>query len=143
MSAQQLIAGFIAKWGPGGASFALNEEQGAQQHFIELCAVLGVPTPVGGDDYMFEKGMLSYQGSAGQRRGYADVFKRGHFAWENKAPGKPLEGALKQLMTYALALDSPPLLIVSDRLRIEVHTHFNGTPSECHVVTLEQLDDSA
>ena len=46
-------------------------------------------------------------------------------------------------MTYALALDNPPLLIVSDRLRIEVHTHFNGTPSECHVVKLEDLGDPA
>ncbi len=46
-------------------------------------------------------------------------------------------------MTYALALDNPPLLIVSDRLRIEVYTHFNGTPSECHVVTLAQLGDPA
>ena len=139
MSAQQLIADFTAKWGPGGVAHGLNEEQGAQQHFIELCAVLGVPTPAGGDDYVFEKGMLTL----GQRRGYADVFKRGHFAWENKAPGKPLDAALKQLMTYALALDNPPLLIVSDRLRIEIHTHFNGTPSERHVVTLDQLGDPA
>jgi hypothetical protein len=139
MSTQQLIAEFIAKWGSGGASFALNEEQGAQQHFIELCAVLGVPTPAGGDDHVFEKGMLVL----GQRRGYADVFKRGHFAWENKAPGKPLDAALRQLMTYALALDNPPLLIVSDRLRIEIHTHFNGTPSERHVVEIGQLADPA
>ena len=109
---QQPIADFIAKWGPGGAAFGLNEEQGAQQHFIELCAVLGVPAPAGGDDYVFEKGALVH---AGQRRGYADVFKRGHFAWENKAPGKPLDAALRQLMTYALALDNPPLLVVSDR----------------------------
>ena len=139
MSAQQLIADFTAKLGPGGVAHGVNEEQGAQQHFIELCAVLGVPTPAGGDDYVFEKGMLTL----GQRRGYADVFKRGHFAWENKAPGKPLDAALKQLMTYALALDNPPLLIVSDRLRIEIHTHFNGTPSERHVVTLDQLGDPA
>ncbi len=136
---QQLIAEFIAKWGHGGAARHLNEEQGAQQHFIELCAVLGVSAPQGGEDYVFEKGMLAL----GQRRGYADVFKRGHFAWENKAPGKPLDAALRQLMTYALALDNPPLLIVSDRLRIEVHTHFNGTPSECHVVRLEDLGDPA
>lgn len=46
-------------------------------------------------------------------------------------------------MIYALALDNPPLLIVSDRLRIEIHTHFNGTPSERHVVTLAQLADPA
>ena len=139
MTTPSLIADFIAHWGPGGAGFALNEEQGAQQHFIGLCGVLGVAAPTGGDDYVFEKGM----NALGARRGYADVFKRGCFAWENKAPGKSLEGALKQLMTYALALENPPLLIVSDRLRTEVHTHFNGTPSECHVVRLDELADPA
>ena len=87
--------------------------------------MLGVPAPVGGEDYVFEKGTLAL----GQQRGFADVFKRGHYAWEYKAPGKPLDAALRQLMMYALALDNPPLLIVSDWLRIEIHTHFNGTPS--------------
>ena len=143
MTTQSIVSEFIDKWGPGGASHALNEEQGAQQHFIELCVLLGVPAPAGGDDYVFEKGMLAYPGHAGQRRGYADVFKRGHFAWENKAPGKPLDAALRQLMNYAMALDNPPLLIVSDRMRIEIHTHFTGTPSEQHVVTLAQLADPA
>ena len=135
----QRIADVIAKWSPGGAAHALNEEQGAQQHFIELCTVLGVAPPSGDDDYLFEKGTLLL----GQRRGYADVFKRGCFGWENKAPGKPLDAALRPLMIYALALDNPPLLIVSDRPRIEIHTHFNGTPSERHVVTLAQLADPA
>ncbi|MDZ7652052.1 MAG: type IIL restriction-modification enzyme MmeI [Burkholderiaceae bacterium] len=139
MPTVERIAEFIAKWSAGGPGFALNEEQGAQQHFIELCAVLSVAAPTGGDDYVFEKGMLAL----GQRRGYADVFKRGCFAWENKAPGRSLDTALRQLMTYALALDNPPLLVVSDRLRIEVHTHFNGTPSECHVVRIEELTDPA
>ena len=143
MTEADRIAEFIDKWSLGGAAFALNEEQGAQQHFIELCGVLGVATPAGDADYGFEKGMLSLPGLQGQRRGYADVWKRGCFAWENKAPGRPLDAALRQLMTYALALDNPPLLIVSDRLRIEVHTHFNGTPSECHSVTLAQLADPA
>jgi hypothetical protein len=76
----ELIASFIARWGPGGPAFGLNEEQGAQQHFIELCAVLGVAAPEGGDDYVFEKGLLAYDTQASQRSGYADVFKRGCFA---------------------------------------------------------------
>ena len=135
----QRIADFIARWSAGGPAHGLNEEQGAQQHFIELCALLGVAPPTGDDDYLFEKGTLLH----GQRRGYADVFKRGCFAWENKAPGKPLDAALRQLMSYALALDNPPLLIVSDRLRFEVHTHFNGTPSECHRVDIAELADPA
>ena len=67
------------------------------------------------------------------------MWKRGCFAWESKAPGKDLGVALKQLMTYALALDNPPLLVVSDRSRIEIHTHFTGTPSEVHSIPLEEI----
>jgi hypothetical protein len=130
---------FIHKWGPGGSAYELNEKSGAQQHFIELCALLNVPTPDGSEGYRFERDTLIL----GEKRGYADVFKRGAFAWEYKAPGKSLEGALRQLMMYALALSNPPLLIVSDRLSIEIHTHFNGTPSEKHTITLAQLSDPA
>ena len=36
---------FITKWGPGGPAFHLNEEQGAQSHFIDLCDLLVVPWP--------------------------------------------------------------------------------------------------
>ncbi|MCM2294873.1 hypothetical protein [Rhodoferax sp.] len=43
---------FIAKWGPGGSGFDLNERQGAQAHFIDLCQLLGVPTPGSAGDYM-------------------------------------------------------------------------------------------
>ncbi|MEZ5642018.1 MAG: hypothetical protein R3E70_08155 [Burkholderiaceae bacterium] len=81
----------IAKWGPGGPAYSLNEEQGAQSHFIELCDLLGVPRPGSEPGYLFEQGSRL----AGQSTGYADVFKRGAFAWENKAPGKNLDAALK------------------------------------------------
>lgn len=40
---------FIAKWGAlngvPGPAFALNEEQGAQSHFLDLCELLDVPKP--------------------------------------------------------------------------------------------------
>jgi hypothetical protein len=36
---------FKQKWGPGGPAFHLNEEQGAQSHFLDLCELLGVPKP--------------------------------------------------------------------------------------------------
>ena len=129
---------FITKWGPGGPAFDLNERQGAQPHFMDLCALLGVPTPgsVHDDlDYIFEQDTLVL----GEARGYADVFKRNHFAWENKAPGKNLDAALKQLLTYGLALSNPPLLVVCDRLTIRIHTQFNGHPSETHTVLLPEL----
>ncbi len=132
MTAQE----FINKWGPGGAAFDLNERQGAQPHFMDLCALLGVPTPGSEGDYLFEQNTLVL----GEARGYADVFMRDHFAWENKAPGKNLDDALKQLLTYSLALANPPLLIVCDRLTIRIHTQFNGHPSETHTVLLAELD---
>jgi hypothetical protein len=76
----------------------------------------------------------------GEARGYADVFYRDHFAWENKAPGRNLDTALKQLLTYSLALSNPPLLVVCDRLTTRIHTQFNGHPSEVHTVLLAELD---
>ena len=127
---------FMTKWGPGGTAFNLNEEQGAQSHFLDLCELLSVPKPGSQPDYRFEeKGDL-----IGGKTGYADVFKRNQFAWENKAPGKNLDAALRQLLTYSLALDNPPLLVVCDRLTTRIHTQFNGHPSETHVIRLEEMD---
>jgi len=126
---------FIAKWGPGGPAYDLNERQGAQPHFMDLCQLLGVPTPGSDGDYIFEQDTLVL----GEARGYADVFKRNHFAWENKAPGRNLDTALKQLLTYSLALSNPPLLVVCDRLTTRIHTQFNGHPSEVHTVLLHEM----
>lgn len=141
MTDQSKIDAFISKWGPSGSGFALNERQGAQQHFLELCNVIGVEQPTGVNDgvtdYLFEKQTLML----GERRGYADVFKRNVFAWEYKAPGKSLDGALSQLMRYAMALGNPPLLVVSDRNIIEIHTHFTGRPTERHEIRLSDLSD--
>jgi hypothetical protein len=44
VSQADLFARLIPKYGPCRA-YGLNEERGAQQHFIELCAVLGLPAP--------------------------------------------------------------------------------------------------
>lgn len=131
MTAQELID----KWGAGGPAYALSERAGAQPHFMDLCSMLGVQTPGDAVNYCFEP----YVSKTGSGRGFADVWKRGHFAWEYKAPGRKLDAALRQLMMYALPLENPPLLVVSDRLVIEIHTHFTGHPSECHVIRLEDL----
>nr|MDP2191598.1 hypothetical protein [Rhodoferax sp.] len=131
---------FIAKWGAPdgvpGPAYALNEEQGAQSHFLDLCELLGVPKPGSTDGYRFEEKSKVIGG----RTGYADVFMRGVFAWENKAPGKNLDAALKQLLTYSLALSNPPILVVSDRLIIRIHTQFTGHPSETHEVRIAEID---
>lgn len=132
-------AEFIAKWGPGGPAAALSERSGAQPYFMDLCALLGVPTPGSAGDYLFEQHALVL----GEARGYADVFYRNRFAWENKAPGKNLDAALRQLQQYSLALGNPPLLVVCDRLIIRIHTQFNGHPSETHLIRLPDLADPA
>ena len=126
---------FIEKWGPGGPAYGLNEEQGAQSHFIDLCELLGVPKPGSEAGYLFEE----KNSVIGGRTGYADVFRRGAFAWENKAPGKNLNDALKQLLSYSLALSNPPILVVCDRLTIRIHTQFTGHPTETHSVLLHEL----
>ncbi len=127
---------FLQKWGPGGPAFQLNEEQGAQSHFIDLCDLLGVPRPGSEAGYLFEE----KSSVIGGRTGYADVSKSGAFAWENKAPGKSLDAALKQLLTYSLALSNPPILVVCDRLTIRIHTQFTGHPTETFNVGLGELD---
>jgi type II restriction/modification system DNA methylase subunit YeeA len=124
---------FIAKW----HNNPLSERAGAQAFFLDLCEVLGVEKPNDPDRYCFERGATR----TGAGHGWADVWKRGCFAWENKAPGKDLAVALKQLMTYALALDNPPLLVVSDREIIQIHTHFTGTPSEVHTIALTDIGE--
>ena len=131
---------FIAKWGAPdgvpGPAYALNEEQGAQSHFLDLCELLNVPKPGSAPGYLFEEKSQIIGG----KTGYADVFMRGVFAWENKAPGKNLDAALKQLLTYSLALENPPILVVSDRLSIRIHTQFTGHPSQTHTVTMAEMD---
>lgn len=119
---------FIQTWHKN----TLNEEAGAQGHFEDLCSLLGIPKPRDKGQYCYErKGAL-----AEGRTGYADVWKDRHFGWENKAPGENLNKALDQLKRYAGALKNPPLLVVCDRERIEIHTNFQNYPTEVHRIGL-------
>jgi hypothetical protein len=75
---------FIAKW----KNVELTESAAAQSQFIDLCRLLDEPTPSEADPkgtwYAFEKGALKTGGGDG----WADVWKRGCFAWEYKGRGK-------------------------------------------------------
>jgi len=101
--------------------------------------MLGVPTPneadPTGDEYAFEKGAEKTDGGDG----FADVWKRGHFAWEYKGKHKNLKAAYQQLLQYREALDNPPLLVVCDLDRFEIHTNFTNTPATVHEFNLERL----
>lgn len=76
-----------------------------------------------------------------QTHGFADVWWRGKFAWEYKRKDKykDLADAYRQLCQYREALENPPLLIVSDIARTEIHTNFTGTAKQVHVVELQNL----
>ncbi len=128
---------FIEKWKDN----PLKERASYQLHFIDLCALVGVPTPspTTAETYCFERGATR----TGAGQGWADVWKQNHFGFEYKATRSNLGAALKQLMTYALALDNPPLLVVCDTNIIEIHTHFTNAPSEVHTIALEDIGETA
>ena len=126
---------FIDKW----QGSELKERSGSQEHFIDLCRLLGEPTPAEADPtghtYCFERGARKDSG----RAGWADVWKRGHFAWEYKGKHANLDAAFEQLRQYALALENPPLLIVSDMARFRIRTNWTNSVSETHEFGLKDL----
>ena len=121
----------------------LTERSGSQSHFIALCRLLGLKPPLEedprGEWFTFEKGAKKTGGGDG----WADVWRRHCFAWEYKGKHKDLKAALRQLQQYALALENPPLLIVSDMETMEIHTNFSNTVNVVHRLTLDDLADPA
>ena len=129
---------FIHKW----EASRLKERSGSQEHFIDLCRLLELPTPAeadpAGETYCFEKGAKKDTG----RDGFADVWKRGCFAWEYKGKHADLDRALDYVRRYTPGLDNPPLLIVSDMATIRIHTCWTNTVSQTHEIKLHDLEDA-
>jgi len=129
---------FAAKW----TGSTRNERAASQEHFIDLCRMLGVPTPneadPTGDWYAFEKGAEKTAGG----EGFADVWKRHHFGWEYKGKHKDLDAAYGQLLQYREALENPPLLVVCDLDRFVVHTNFTNTQKQTYRFALHDLRDA-
>jgi type II restriction/modification system DNA methylase subunit YeeA len=128
-------AEFASKW----QGSTRTERAASQEHFIDLCRMVGAKTPneadATGEFYAFEKGAEKTGGGDG----FADVWKRGYFAWEYKGKRKDLAAAYDQLLQYREALDNPPLLVVCDLDRFEVHTNFTNTPAKVHEFSLKDL----
>ena len=126
---------FATKW----AGSTRTERAASQEHFIDLCRMLGYPTPnqadPTGDTYAFEKGAEKTEGGDG----FADVWKKGFFGWEYKGKRKDLKAAYSQLLEYREALENPPLLVVCDLDRFEVHTNFTGTVKQVLAFDLNDL----
>ena len=130
---------FIDKW----RAAELKERSASQEHFIDLCRLLGEPTPAEadpkGETYCFERGARKDTGGDG----WADVWKRHHFAWEYKGKRADLDAAFGQLRLYALALENPPLLIVSDMQRFRIRTNWTNCVSKTYEFGLDDLADAA
>ena len=131
MNAQE----FVHRW----KGSTLTERSASQSHFLDLCSLVGHPTPVEmdktGESFTFEKGADKTTG----KKGFADVWKRGYFGWEYKGKHKNLDVAYQQLLTYREALENPPVLVVSDMERILIHTNFTNTVKRVVELTYDDL----
>ena len=114
---------FAKKWGLA----QLRERAGSQEHFLDICRLVGESTPAeadpSGDFFTFEKSLKKETGATG----FADVWRRDYFAWEYKGLHADLSAAYGQLQLYRESLGNPPMLVVCDMDRYEVHTNFNNT----------------
>jgi SAM-dependent methyltransferase len=128
---------FIAKW----KATSLSERSACQQHFLDLCDLLQQPKPAevdpAGEWYTFERGVEKTGGG----KGWADVWQQGRFGWEYKGKHKDLKAAYSELLLYREALDNPPLLVVCDLDRFEIHTNFTGTAKTVYAFDLDGLAD--
>ncbi len=101
-----------------------SERATPQPHFLDLCALLNQPPPLAADPV---------------GDGFADVWLRDHFAWEYKGKRKNLDMAYRQLLLYREALGNPPLLVVCDIERYEVHTNWTNTMPRVYRFTNEDI----
>lgn len=126
---------FVDKW----RHATLKERSAAQEHFIDVCHLIGHATPAEadsrGESFAFEMGADKSQGGSG----FADVWKKGYFAWEYKGKHANLDKAYQQLLQYREALQNPPLMVVSDIDRIVVHTNFTNSVKQIRTLTFDDL----
>ncbi len=120
---------FVAKW--LGSNF--GEKQASQEMFLDICGILGHPTPgdYGDKDvFTFEKPVPG---------GVPDAYLEGRFGWEFKGGDADLDGAMNQLLRYQVHLKTPPLLIVSSFNTIRIRTNFPGMETVLYEVPVAEL----
>jgi restriction-modification enzyme MmeI-like protein len=126
---------FVSKW----KRVTAREKQTYQEHFLDLCNLVGHQTPNDydptGKRFAFEMGVAKTSGG----QGWADVAKLGFFGWEYKGKDSDLEKAYDQLLRYRDSLHNPPLLIVSDINNIIIRTNYTNLPTRTFTLTLDDL----
>jgi type II restriction/modification system DNA methylase subunit YeeA len=126
---------FVSKW----KRVTAREKQTYQEHFLDLCHLVGHQTPNDydptGTRFAFEMGAAKTSGG----QGWADVAKLGYFGWEYKGKNSDLEKAYEQLLRYRDALNNPPLLVVSDINNIVIRTNYTNLPTRAYTLTLDDF----
>ncbi|MEY2479338.1 MAG: hypothetical protein QOI04_265 [Verrucomicrobiota bacterium] len=149
-------AEFKRKW----QRYSGKETSAYQEHFNDLCALLGQPSPAtadptGSESFCFQKRVVkdaelfafedadrtAEEPENERERGFADVWKNGCFAWEYKGKKKNLDAAYQQLLRYRESLLNPPLLVVCDFDRYVIRTNFNGTVQETYEFANANIDN--
>lgn len=128
---------FVAKW----KRVTSRERQATQEHFIDLCHLVGHQTP---NDYDPSGKVFAFEMGAGKTsggQGWADVAKLGYFGWEYKGKDHDLDKAYAQLLLYRDALQNPPALVVSDINNIIIRTNYTNLPTRTFRFTLDDLLD--
>ena len=125
---------FVAKW----KHAAGNERAVAQSHFNDLCGLIGHPNPVEADPsgtwFTFEAGATKQGGG----EGWADVWKKGCFAWEYKGKHANLDKAYDQLLAVQ-GLPGKPA--AADRVRHRAHPHLHQLHQHREAGLRVTLDD--
>ena len=124
---------FITKW----KNVDFGEKQASQEMFLDICALVGHPTPIeygDKDAFTFEKWVPG---------GFADAYLEGCFGWEFKGSDDDLAAALNQLLRYQVHLKTPPLLIVSSFRTIRIQTNFPGMETVRHEIPVAELNQPA
>ena len=126
---------FVAKW----KRVTSRERQVAQEHFLDLCRLVGHQTPnecdPTGTHFAFEMGANKTSGG----QGWADVAKLGYFGWEYKGKDHDLDKAYEQLLHYRESLQNPPVLVVSDINNIIIRTNYTNLPTRTITLTLDDM----
>jgi hypothetical protein len=164
------VASFITRW--QGVQLTTASELSSSQTFIlDLCALLGVPTPLPSleQDYLFERPVTFQHGDGSTSSGRIDCYKRAAFVWESKklrntpVAGKRFDIALLAARTqaekYARALPAaeiaqgrPPFLVVADIGHVlEIYADFTRSGATYtpfpdprhHRIQLADLHDAA
>lgn len=160
-TSKSAAANFISKW----TGVTASELSTAQSFVLDLCSLLGVPTPHPDveQQYMFERPITFAHGDGSVSAGRIDLYKRGCFVLEAKklrqnAATRGFDDAMlrarSQAEQYARALPAsetrPPFLVVVDiGNRIELYAEFSRSgatytpfpdPSS-HRIALAELAD--